>query len=130
MGSGSSTLDDIFNADYDGEKFFVGPTDDMDKAGDYELKLRFFYAENPTNFVESEVFTVHVIDACRPPAGYEFVPPQLIIPEMEDQVYTVTDEPIFYTIPKFTVEPAYCQPLIEYVADITVEGAAGAAVSF
>jgi hypothetical protein len=64
---------------------------------------------------------------CLPPADSEFKP-VLIAPVMEDLVYTVTADPIYYDIPTWSTEPAYCADVIEFLADTEVEGAGGAAL--
>lgn len=60
-------------------------TKSMLKGGEYKIKYRYFFAEYPENFAESDSsFSIVVIDPCRPPEGYEHVQPTLIAPPMDD----------------------------------------------
>lgn len=70
--SGSSILDSIFKVDGFGGMFTVGPSSDYNKAGEYQLKLKYYFSDAPSNSIE-QPFTFTVIDRCAPPAGFAAV---------------------------------------------------------
>jgi hypothetical protein len=124
---------DLFSEDKDeptANKLIIGTTDDGSKAGEYELMIRFYYSENPLNYVDSESFTVSVIHLCTPPAGYDAPTPTLTPPVLEDVEYFITDEPKVYQIPSWTSSPAFCAEEITLFAETTVDGEAGPMIKF
>lgn len=119
---------DLFTYDEIASEFIINKTEDSDKIGDYDIIFNYFYAQDPTVSVESDVFTVVVVDLCMPPAGYE--KPVLTPPEIEPIELTIgSDEKITYSLPPWTVAPVYCEELIEvsatYDVDLPPELAAG-----
>jgi hypothetical protein len=115
-------------------RFTVGPSSDPSKAGQYDLKWKFRYSQQPTNYIETP-FIVQVIDRCDPHIP-NFSPQPLVLPSsIANQEYTITDYKE-YIIPEFTTSPLYCQSRLTYrwnnPADSspTITGSQGDAVTF
>lgn len=106
-------------------KLIVAETADHTLAGTYEMKYKFYFNKQPSVFIESDIFTLDLVSKCLP--RDDSVKPVIIAPEMPDLVYVITADPIYYDIPKWSTEPAYCSDVITFVSDTEVEGAGGAA---
>jgi hypothetical protein len=119
----------IFSHSADDEELVIfGRETEM--VGEYNMRFRYFFDSQPDNYAESETFQVLVKDLCLP-GDDSFVLPKLVAPLMDDQVYTISAEPLYYDIPIFSTEPVFCAEEIAYsLADITVEGDIGAAIKF
>jgi hypothetical protein len=112
----------------------VGPSSDPSKAGQYDLKWKFWYSQQPTNYIETP-FIVQVIDRCDPHIP-NFPPQPFVLPSsIANQEYTITDYKE-YIIPEFTTGPLYCQSRLTYrwtnPADSSpsITGSQGDAVTF
>ena len=104
----------------DGE-FTTLYTEDINKIGSYPIKYRVRLQNYPGNSKESlNPFTINIIDPCSPPTS-------LLQPILENQEYTITDVPMPYQIPEFTVDPPWCDVFYTYSIS-TPEG--DAAVDF
>lgn len=128
-GSGAAGINEIFTLDTVAEKFSVGPSEDITKAGEYSLRMTFSYSNYPENFVASPVFKVTIIDGCNPPASY---PVQLSLtpPSYVAQTYTITEPEKNYEVPNWITVPDYCTYRIEYQEQEVIAGDAGRAVYF
>lgn len=114
----------LFHLDVANGQFSVGPSADLSLAGVYTLKFKYFYADGIANFVESEIFTVEVIDYC---IGGEV---SLIAPTLDNFVYTITDTEIIYEIPAWISTPQYCADQVQYQLPSEVaSGNGGSAIS-
>jgi hypothetical protein len=118
----------IFQVDYENHIFGIH-SEDRDVIGVHEVKFRWFFTYSPDNYIESDVFTVTVQDLCVPGEDSDYEVPDFVVPQMEDQIYTISSEPLFYDIPMFTTEPAYCGSIIEMtLADMNIDSEVAAAI--
>jgi len=74
----------------------------------------------PSHFLISPTFTITVADPCDAPKS-------VTQSALVAQQYTITDNAVTYTVPIFTVDPAWCEIIYSYAIDDTV---ANAAISF
>lgn len=85
------------------------------KAGDYYIKIRYYYSKATSTFAEYGFFLIRVVDPCDPYIGYAPTP-VITVPSLDNQVYTITDFKQ-YTVPAFTVTPAQCSSRLVYSFD-------------
>jgi hypothetical protein len=65
-------------------KLSIGETKDTSIVGTNELVFKFYFSEQPSVAVKSEVFTVEVVNPCVPPEDSEFQMPTLKAPKLQD----------------------------------------------
>lgn len=88
--------------------FKVLYNEDTTKRGSYAIKYRVYQANYPSNFVVLDFpFVITVINPCENPVSIQSDP-------LVDQVYTITDTVVTYTIPEFVAVPDFCDTVYSF----------------
>lgn len=102
-------------------------TDSLDAVKEHRIKYRFYYSENPSHFVESNVLVVDITNPCVP--GGTVTEAQTIVPTDQVFQYTPGVDPEIFAVRQFTTTPnEMCGQQIEYSTNtvdmpgITVDG--------
>jgi hypothetical protein len=85
-------------------------------AGSYDLQFKFWYSQQPSNVVMSQVFTVVISDPCDDPGFITLTPPVTI--QMINFFTVGMDTPV-YQIPTFETNMPECGNFITYTIEFT-----------
>jgi len=93
-------------------KFINLYTEDTSKKGTYPIKFRAYYTEYISNVVTlPNAFVTTIIDPCDKPTSVQSPS------ALTNQEYTITQNPVFYTVPVYTADPSWCA--IRYTYTVT-----------